>query len=492
MSGGVSVSALDNILFRLATLEDDKLGARLAILLPNLLEVLVDGDREITAKVAQVLTAINGRLTNLPNLQLPVLKILELFWKCQSSSPTAATFCMVYISKGVHRTPSLERIALIPLLLKGISSVSLHHRKSLYHAFLECIEHNEVHQVFHPRESIVLHKPDEVEALRAAEEEKKRNEESSAMDVEETKKEDENDDEEEEEEEEEDGLSYLSDDKDRQVVLSLVLDTLLYVANFDGPCPPGLSSEAVDTVTNGGKRFVKEHAALSALKFKLIEFISSQRLFPNRNDILRHVVVSSVVGLATLNNKADTLLRTFHADIDLESDTVVTGLMSLFLGSRDNKTLEEGRKRYAVDTNVRVKILQILSRSELAANKAVLSFKVFAGAISSRTSARLTAAGMEYLSWMCAKADKEKFQPLLKVYIKTLLGVITQKRPPNDEEKKQGITPNEVSRAFSFSMFLSLYLSLPIYIYIYISFSFSLFLSLCSLSFIPSLISVLT
>jgi hypothetical protein len=69
-----TVAELDTILARLATLDDEKLEAPLAKLLPRLLSPQMVGaqDAALRGKVIQILTHCNKRVKAAPKLQLPV------------------------------------------------------------------------------------------------------------------------------------------------------------------------------------------------------------------------------------------------------------------------------------------------------------------------------------------------------------------------------------------------------------------------------------
>ncbi len=239
--------------------------------------------------------------------------------------------------------------------------------------------------------------------------------------------------------------AFISNDADRSLVLSFFSDLLLYTpnqnqmsayekkqlaaaraaaggadANAPAPVtvPTGMSLEAIEFVTRDGKVTYDEPNELTRVKLSVLSFVSSG-LFSD-NDILAHGLIAASGGDHSVVSKGDDMLRRLRG-IDFERSTTQQTLFSLILGSTNDKTVPDNKKRSGASIALKLLILPHLSRSYFAANEHALALKVVFDCLFGQTSPRLKLAGLQFFIWIVAKAAPNKLQNLAPLYVSALL-----------------------------------------------------------------------
>ena len=138
-----TVGELDTILARLAGLDDEKLEAPLAKLLPRLLSPQMVGAQDATlrGKVVQILTHCNKRIKAAPNLQLPVEALLSTF--AQHANPKAIenNFIIMYLDFGVPRLAPEAKGPLFGQLMCQIAARPAAQQATLHRLLLDVAPH---------------------------------------------------------------------------------------------------------------------------------------------------------------------------------------------------------------------------------------------------------------------------------------------------------------------------------------------------------------
>ena len=375
---------LDTILFRFASTPDSKLEPAINRVLPNLLPSLTRPEADVRNKVIEILNHLSQRMKILPQLQLPATELVIMYvdprYNTTSPSLTTAsyswffTFTLLFIDKGMARLDKREQSILAPHLLVHAASHPVQQQKTIMNIFLSSLS-----------------------AMQYAV-----GEDSMA-----------------------DKWKFAQKPADRQLLLSFLLDVMLYTSNAAKPtqpaaflpglisdsvstastpsspaaagAPEGMSADGVAFVTNDGKAAwtsdeLNKHkvsvlAFLSALSHTTLpstaasfagdfSFSSSPgAVVPailDEAEVLPHILVATAVGDANVNREADNLLRRVNIQSVLSSPTVISALYSLFLGSTDPK-LPAAQRRSPASLNLRIKLLGYLNRTSSSVSGASMA-----------------------------------------------------------------------------------------------------------------------
>ena len=440
---------LDTILFRFASTPDPKLEPAINRVLPNLLPSLTRPEPDIRNKVIEILNHINKRIKILPQLQLPVTELVMMFVdplynassnNNTSASPAAAasaasstwffTFTLLFIDKGMARLDKREQSILAPHLLVHAASHSVQQQKTILNIFLSSLA---AMQYAVGEDSMV------------------------------------------------DKWKFNQNAADRQLLLSFLLDVMLYTSNAatkpatpathnnntqpaDSPSPPtaaipeGMSADGVAFVTNDGKSMwtsdeINRHkvnvlAFLSALSHATLpstaasfaddfSFSSSPAAsvpaILDEAEVFPHVLVATSVGDSNVNREADNLLRRLNTHTVLSSPTVVATLYSLFLGSMDQPKVAVAQRRSPASLNLRLKLLGYLNRTSasvaggLLASALKLMFECWFGAGSHY---RLRYSSLFYCSHFLKHIGDKEVTSVGQVLLSALLRLLSSAQPP--------------------------------------------------------------
>jgi hypothetical protein len=114
------LSKLDAAELRIGMCEDAKLAKLLDPALCNILGFLSSASPAVRQKVMAILSHLNKRLKADGSIVLPLGGLIKLFTS-PSSAPFVANFALVYIDMGFPRVSSADRSSLLPSLLVGIA-----------------------------------------------------------------------------------------------------------------------------------------------------------------------------------------------------------------------------------------------------------------------------------------------------------------------------------------------------------------------------------
>eukprot|EP00954_Amorphochlora_amoebiformis_P011194 876386-Amorphochlora_amoeboformis.AAC.2 len=115
------VAALETVLFRFATTDDNKFAPAVVRVLPRVLQKLDSPSKQVHAKVLEVFRHINARMKDVPELQLPVSALLDVYIGAKST--LTKTFALVYVAKGLPQMPLEKRPQALQRLVAGVSQL---------------------------------------------------------------------------------------------------------------------------------------------------------------------------------------------------------------------------------------------------------------------------------------------------------------------------------------------------------------------------------
>ena len=431
------MSHLDTILFRFASTSDAKFESTVARVLPNLLPLLTRAEVELRTKVIDILQHINKRIKVLPELQLPVSELVQMYIdplynshsSTSSSTPLTTsttstfffTFTLMFIEKGFQRLDQREQSILAPHLLVHSSTHPLAQQQTILHIFLSSLTSMQYDQL------------DDVQVR--------------------------------------DRWAFAHNPSDRQLVLSFMQDVLLYSPPHSKPNPPsipppsspslpaeaavplpeGLSADAVAFVTKGGSAVwsneeMNRHrlnvltflSALShsnlaeASKFSVDDELLGGSARPSGpppllsdSDIFPHALIASSIGSSDVSREAENLLRRMK-QLSLSSPALLSSLFSLFLGSMDNARLPPSARRAPAGINLRLKILAWLNKTSASVNHSLaLSLKaMFDCWFGGVTNYRLRYSSLFFCSHFIKQATLPSLTSVGQVVVNALLRLL--------------------------------------------------------------------
>ena len=400
----------------------------------------------------EILNHINKRIKILPQLQLPVTELVMMFIDplyntTTASSPSTAastpsstwffTFTLLFIEKGMARLDKREQSILAPHLLVHAASHPIQQQKTILNIFLSSLA-----------------------AMQYA----------VGEDTMQAK------------------WRFAQNPQDRQLLLSFLLDVMLYTSNAatsksttpalvpaatpttpsDPAAPPavvapavpeGMSADSVAFVTNDGKNVwttdeINKHklnilAFLSALSHPTIpstaasfadDFSFSREVggtvpaILEEREVFVHVVVATCVGDSNVTREADNLSRRINIHHVLaSSSSVITQLYSLFLGSTDQLKLPAAQRRLPASLNLRLKLLGFLNRSSGSVSGGVLgsALKVMVECwFGMNSHYRLKYASLFFASHFLKHMGDKEIATVGQVLLTALLRLLSSAQPP--------------------------------------------------------------
>jgi len=134
------VEGLDRVLHRLAMTDDERLEGVLVKLLPIVIAKLQAAGPAVQRKVLDILSHVNKRLQPLPQAQLPLEALLQLYAK-PDAAPMVRNFAIVYVETAASRAAPEARFAQVGALLHGISTRPDAHQQMLLRLAVRGLEH---------------------------------------------------------------------------------------------------------------------------------------------------------------------------------------------------------------------------------------------------------------------------------------------------------------------------------------------------------------
>eukprot|EP01047_Picozoa_sp_COSAG01_P022116 COSAG01_NODE_1305_length_10807_cov_3.074897_1_plen_234_part_10 len=153
----MSLSELESVHARLASMADEKLDPVLAKLLPKLLtpQMVAAPNAALRGKVVAILTHVNKRVKSAPGVQLPVAELLRTYSPHPNPKAVETNFIIMYLQFGVPRLPPAAKSAHLPALLRQIAARPPGQQATLCRLLLDVAASYELPAEGSARESLV-------------------------------------------------------------------------------------------------------------------------------------------------------------------------------------------------------------------------------------------------------------------------------------------------------------------------------------------------
>lgn len=410
------VEALQRVLTRLALTDDDKLQGILEKLLPLVLGKLEDAPQPVQQQVLSILSHVNTRLQALPNVELPIDALAQLF--TSSKSPLVRNFALVYLERGAPRAAPEARLRLLPTLLAGVAVRPTGQQTSLLRlatAGVESLAKNTAPPTAEEAQAFASKYP------------------------------------------------FLESDADRKVFLDFALRYILYLpASVKGPssalqasrqasqqeevtdataisppgvqtaaptstAPPGLSQQ--DVVAIEGKPPFPDAATLQARKLGILNFTALAAISPA--EVLPLYLAAASDPSEGIARRGDELLKKRCAvdaarpPVNMENIETVEPLFQLFHGSLDDDTIELAARRVPAGPTLRSRLLTLFSKSVVAANAAPWAMMTVTTCLfGTGATPKVQQQGMEFAVWMFKHAEPATLAPAAPAVVENCLSLL--------------------------------------------------------------------
>ncbi|KAK7202453.1 proteasome stabiliser-domain-containing protein [Myxozyma melibiosi] len=345
---------------------DAKLESLLKVYLAPLLLKLISPHPAVRNKVVSICNHINTRVKS-SSIVLPAETLLAQFKNPQVEGDAALmrSFCLMYIQMTIVRLPAEQQTAILPDLLKGISSYDRTFQKTLFSIVLKVL----------PQWKAPDRGSTEADNIRSA-----FGFDESPADAE-----------------------FLS----KHFTSLLMLNYSAFSGAYETPeglCCPGvppsefefLTSNSRDTIPSANLVPIK----MAALRFSQAVLTEKEQFWP--------AFVGSQENINEIANAASDMLK--RITVDYEDEDIVKGLFDLYLGTEDTPP---------VNPQFGARILQLLCKSARAANDMSNTADAIQFGITSENP-RLRSATVEFVNWVVKIARPETIKPVAKDLVETL------------------------------------------------------------------------
>nr|XP_009410433.1 PREDICTED: proteasome-associated protein ECM29 homolog [Musa acuminata subsp. malaccensis] len=366
---------LDRMLTRLALADDDKLEPLLAKILPYSISSLASPSPSIRKSVLEILSHVNKRVKNHPDIALPFLDLWRIYNE-NNASPMVRNFCIVYIQMSFERLDGEDKSARAPDLLVNIAKGPPQHQEIILRIVAQVIGENCSSQV---------------------------NEKVGVM------------------------YRAIGNSEDGQVFLEFCLHTLLYQPPSPGNgCPAGLSISQSDRVT--GKLPLKGDM-LMLRKLGMLNVIEAMQLTTELVYPLYLVAASD--SQEPVSKRGEELLKRKAAGVNMDDTAFIQRLFTLFNGNIGVESIAADCRVTPVNVSMRVRLMSVFCRSVTAANSFPSTLQCIFGCIyGSGTTSRLKQLGMEFSVWVFKHAVMDQLKLMGPVI---LSGILRSLDGPNAE-----------------------------------------------------------
>ncbi|KAK9476373.1 proteasome stabiliser-domain-containing protein [Lipomyces japonicus] len=360
------LALVDKVEMRIALANSDaKLESLLKVYLAPLLLKLGSPHDSVRKKVVSICSHINTRIKNVP-ISLPVESLLVQFKtpKVEGESTLVRNFCLLYIQLGIDRLTKQQQIKLLPEVINGISKYNRSFQKSLFAIILKLL-------------------PLWQGPLRGSEEEDRLRDQFGF-------------------DQNSEDAKFLSDHFTSTLLLNLV--AFEEAENGRPRTCAGLTPEEFEFLTSNSKDTFTA-SQLFQIKVAILKFSSAvlkgyEKYWP--------ALIGSQDGISDINNLGEDILRSFT--VNYENENVVLQLYKFYLGDAIAPPVKH---------QLRTKILQLLSKSAIAANTSPQILQAIQQGLKSGF-AKERLASIELVHWTAKIASTETLSPLADGLVKNL------------------------------------------------------------------------
>ncbi|XP_042400814.1 proteasome adapter and scaffold protein ECM29-like isoform X2 [Zingiber officinale] len=357
---------LDRMLTRLALADDDKLEPLLVRILPYSISSLASPSPSIRKSVLEMLSHVNKRVKNCPEISLPFSELWRIYNEANASL-MVRNFCIVYIEMAFERLPIQDKVSMAPNLLVNISKIPPQHQEVILRIVSKAIGDHYSSQV---------------------------TEKIGPM------------------------YSAIGDSDDRQVFVEFCLYTILYQPPSSSvTCPAGLSVVQSNRVT--GKLPLKGEL-LTKRKLGMLNVIEAMQLAPEIVYPLYLAAVSD--SQESVVKKGEELLKRKSTGVNLEDTILIKKLFILFNGNVGVESIAADSKVTPVNVAMRVRLMSIFCRSITAANAFPSTLQcIFSCIYGDSTISRLKQLGMEFTVWVFKHAIMDQLKLMAPVILSGII-----------------------------------------------------------------------
>ncbi|KAI8803171.1 proteasome stabiliser-domain-containing protein [Cladochytrium replicatum] len=343
---------------------EDKLQGLLKVFLVPVLKKLASPNEAVRQKVIGMCSHITQRLKG-SQVILPVEQLLELFTS-SSNNALVAHFALVFIELGISKADAEIREKALPIMLLKLASRPVSQQKILLFLAFPIMAKLE------------------------------------------------------------DTYKLELEDGGWELLASKIVDVMLFTPVVAPAIPPGLSNDALQFITNGGKaEWAKSGSELLNLKLGLVHFCLN--ILPDSFRVERYLVfiAASVDTNTQVQQAAEDASKKVHKP-EFESEIFINALYSLYLGSK-SAVSNGAADRSQGSLNMKTKVLMNLSKSIRAANKFPQALQVvFDSLYGNGSNHKLRAQGMGFLHWISRMSAEENIRPVAPVLLSGLLKFIDE------------------------------------------------------------------
>ncbi|KAG2172756.1 hypothetical protein INT43_000103 [Umbelopsis isabellina] len=183
--------------------------------------------------------------------------------------------------------------------------------------------------------------------------------------------------------------------------------------------PNGLSALAVSEITREGK-VQWTSSKLAEAKTGILKFLMTDAFIDGER--LNHFIIGACDPNDGVVSLSEDGLRRWVSTADFENTQTISGLYTLYLGSKAANSASVKFARQPGTNAVKLRVIQYLSRSILATNMVAQMLQVlFDGLYGEKTTNRLQQSAMTFVQWVARMADPAKLETVAPVIISGLL-----------------------------------------------------------------------
>ena len=415
------VQLLERLFLKLALIQaDDDLQRFLVRYLSHILLMFNSADEQLHAKLIDLLTHLNKRLIERPNIALPLTQLFDRLQQ-EKNSQRVVNFSMIYVRMGLSRCGEAEKGQLFPVITESLKGKSTTTQKDLVQLLIPMLPFVKCEGVSNAGYSLLPFTWNQFEDVKP-----------------------------------------------------LITEYLYYylllpynIGKFENSIPPGYSQKGIEALKANNNNLPIEDG-LEKVKLSILEFLTTEH-FKSPQDCFILLVVASGDPRVRVKEKAESILKKIPLPDCTGSLDIVKCLFSLFLGGsmysvhsrpkgpKRAKVTPADEEAKPVDYLIRLKIFPFLIKSDIAHDIFPDCIKIiFESLFGSATNARLMEYSLQFAYQLCVKTTDKKIgfmAPLLENALEKLLtqstnvnlkvsgyrtlGLLAKRRPQAFKDKLQ-------------------------------------------------------
>jgi len=167
------------------------------------------------------------------------------------------------------------------------------------------------------------------------------------------------------------------------------------------------------------------------------------------NQILPVALAGSAHPDESVARKGEDALKRLR-EVDVEEPKLMHELMTRFLGTKDSKTIPASKQRQPASEAYRLRLLTLLSKSQLVANQGALTLKLIFECLFAPTSTRrLQLSSLQLLCFVFRCASTSSLEPLATVYLQGLLRLLMLCKPQQEAPSESSSSSSSSSASDS-------------------------------------------